>query len=153
MAVQVLRLVENETSAGAKTPVERVFAHWVFMLGKNPRRCALGPTRRRVIERALELYEEDVLCLAVDGNAASAWHAGENDRRTAYNDIELILRNEATIERFAEAGERLRQRALRQRQADAQAAPDAPQADPALVAEQRERLRKMAAQLAGRRHD
>ena len=83
------------------------------MLGKNPTRTALGPTRSKVIRRALELYEEETLRMAIEGCAASAWHAGANDRECAYNDVELILRNEAHIERFAEAGESLRQLALR----------------------------------------
>ncbi len=154
-STKMLKLVEQDQHAQQKTPAERVFDHWVFMLGKNPRRCALGPLRRKVIERALALYDEETLCLAIEGNAASAWHAGENDRGTPFNDIELILRNESNVERFCEAGERLRLRAQRQRASEArrEQAADVPPPDAAQVAQQREALRRMAAALAGRRHD
>lgn len=142
-------------SAPERTAVERVFDHWVFMLGKHPRRTALGPTRRRSIERALALYDEETLLLAIEGCASSAWHAGENDRGRAFDDLELILRDEAHVERFAELGQRLRDR-LRERDAQARASaavtPIA-QADPAAIAEQRERLRQAAARVSGRRHD
>ncbi len=151
MNARALRLVGGETGAAAAAdPVRQVFEHWVFMLGKNPKRCALGPQRRRVIERALQFYDEETLRLAIEGCAASAWHGGENDRGTEYNDIELILRNEAHVERFAEMGERLRRRAeaaQRRQQAEPAAAPAE---DAAAAAASRERLRALAAQLRGR---
>lgn len=137
--------------AAHKTAVERVFEHWVFMLHKHPRRTALGPTRRRAIERALALYDEEVLLLAVEGCAASAWHAGENDRGRAFDDLELILRDEPHVERFAEAGERLRDR-LREREAQARTVAPMVERDAAAIALARDRLREAAARLAGRRH-
>ena len=146
-AQQKLTLVAMEGArvGDAADPVRRVFDHWVFMLGKNPRRCALGMERRKVIRRALELYDEEVLLLAIEGCASSAWHAGENDRETVYQDIELILRNERQVERFCEMGEVLRARAARV-PAVAPAEAVAP-ADAAAVEAQRARLRDLAARL------
>lgn len=140
-------------TAPQRSAAEQVFDHWVFMLAKNPRRCAFGPTRRRAVEKALALYELETLLLAVEGCAASAWHAGQNDRDRAFDDLELILRDEKHIEGFAAEGERLRERnaaALEERarheaQQQHEAAPSAED-----VAVQRERLRKLAALLAGR---
>ena len=153
MKARQLHIVGTHTAhsahAPAQTAAQRVFGHWVFMLGKNPARCAMGPTRRKVIDAALGLYDEDTLLLAIEGCAASAWHAGENDRGRAFNDIELILRNEAHIERFAAEGE-----ALREAAAQAQRAPQAAPAeatDPAEVARVREQLRQFAASRSGRR--
>lgn len=136
----------------AQTPLERVFGHWVYMLGKNPRRCALGPTRKRAIDRALGLYDEETLLLAIEGCAASAWHAGENDRGREFNDLELILRDESHIERFAADGERLRERALAAAAAERQAAavPSIAPSCPEAVAADLTRLRAVAARLAGR---
>lgn len=135
-----------------RSVAERVFDHWVFMLGKNPRRCAFGPTRRRAVDKALALYDEETLLLAIEGCAASPWHAGENDRDRAFDDLELILRDEPHIERFAADGERLRERAAqtlaKQRQQAEQEAPAVVDADE--VARERERIRKMADMLAGR---
>jgi len=144
-----LRLVADEQSAPAQDDVRRLFDHWVFMLGKNPKRVALGPERRKVINRALQLYDVDVLEMAIEGCAASEWHAGENDRGTVYQDIELILRNEANVERFATLGERLRTRvandAARMR---AQAsAPMPSEQDAKAVEEHRTRMRDLAAKM------
>lgn len=139
-------------SRGESTAVQRVFEHWVFMLGKAASRTALGPQRKRAIERALDLYDEAVLMLAVEGCAASPWHAGENDRGRAYDDLSLILRDEEHVERFADLGQRLRDR-LRDRDAAARAAnvqAIAPEPDAEAVAAQRERLRQAAARVSGR---
>ena len=148
MGMQGLRVVvEGEQHSGAHaqegTATERVFAHWVYMLGKNPRRCALGPTRRKLIDKQLGLYDEDTLMLAIEGCAASAWHAGANDREREFNDIELILRDEAHIERFAAEGEALRERLRRRLERQAEVVPiQAP--DPVREAEFREKVRAMA---------
>lgn len=160
MVQRVAKLVPRETpgaehgaqgAAQERTPVERVFDHWVFMLGKHPRRTALGPLRRRAIERMLALYDEDVLLLAIEGCAASAWHAGENDRGRAFDDLELILRDEPHVERFAEAGQRLRDRLRERERTAAVVVPIAAEKDdPAALAAARERLREAAARLAGR---
>lgn len=162
MGLRQLRLVASEQGATngpvpgddaqTRSPAERVFSHWVFMMGKRPGRVAFGPGRRKVVERALALYPEEVVLLAVDGCAASPWHAGENDRATVYTDLELILRDEQHIERFAELGERVHERAARQ-QAAACAQPGAdaaPAPDPAQVAAHKERIRRLTAQLSGR---
>ncbi len=100
--------------------VLRVFKHWVFMLDRSPQRTALGPKRIALIERALTLYPEETLLMAVDGCAASAWHAGANHRGECYQDIELILRDEIHIERFSDAGARLREQ-VEQREGHARA--------------------------------
>jgi hypothetical protein len=163
MVQRVLRVVPTPASAieppaataPHKSAGEEVFDHWVFMLAKNPRRCAFGPTRRRAVDKALALYDLETLLLAIEGCAASPWHAGANDRDRAFDDLELILRDEAHIERFAADGERLRERAAAaleeraRREAQAQQQHEAtPSAED--VAAQRERLRKMAALMAGR---
>lgn len=148
--------VSSDTHAHAResSATERIFEHWVFMLGKNPRRTALGTTRRRVIDRALAIYDEETLLLAIEGCAASAWHSGQNDREREFNDLELILRDEPHVERFATDGEKLRERALRAAAARADTATVVPmkaEPTPEEVAAQRQALREMAARLAGRR--
>ena len=160
MTVRGLKLVEDaptgararEHSVSADT-AQRVFDHWVWMLGKNPLRTAFGPERRKAVAKALALYDEETLCMAIEGCAASAWHQGENDRGRAFNDLELIIRNEAHVERFADDGERLRQRALRdQARARAQLAvpPPVDLQDEAAKLSARSAVRKLAATLAGR---
>jgi hypothetical protein len=155
--VQRLKVVAGTDTNGQaqveRSPVECVFDHWVYMLGKNPRRVAMGPKRRRAIERALQLYDVETLLLAVEGCAASPYHRGENDRDTEYTDLELILRDEPHIERFVEAGERLRERADMAAQRARERAALAGQA-PMPTAEETERrrayLRRAADAMAGR---
>jgi hypothetical protein len=146
------RLLQLEVSSTTpeRTPTERIYDHWVFMLGKNPRRTALGPARRKTIDKALSLYDEETLLLAIEGCAASAWHAGENDRGRAFDDLELILRDEAHVERFAADGEALRERVRRRAETAAVVVPIVT-ADPAAVAAARAALREAAARLAGRK--
>lgn len=103
----------SDALADMSSAVRQVFDHWVFMLGRDPRRCALGPSRRQVIERALRLYPDsrigvELCVLAVDGCAASAWHAGANQHGRTYQDLETILADERRIERLAAQGERVR---------------------------------------------
>jgi len=150
-----IRSAARQTAAGAEksAAIQRVFAHWVFMMGKKPKRCALGPSRLKVITQALALYDEETVCLAIEGCAASAWHQGSNDRETAYHDLELILRDEAHIERFADEGEALRNRLQQQEQQGAalRVCEPEPQVDPAVAAEHRRKLCELARSLSGRR--
>jgi len=76
--------------------VAEVFAHWQQATGKG--RAVLDAKRRALIARALKLRPAADLRRAVDGYASSAWHRGENDRRTEYLGIELMLRDAAKIE-------------------------------------------------------
>lgn len=147
MTARQLRLVgEPDERTQPQDAVQRVFDHWVFMLGKNPKRVALGPARRKVIVKALQLYEIEVLEMAIEGLAASEYHAGDNDTGTVYQDIELVLRDEPHIERFAAKGEALRiqvaNAAARER---AQASAPVPPADAAAAELHKQRLRDFAA--------
>lgn len=142
-----------EQDATDRTACERVFDHWVYMLGKNAARTVLGPGRRRVIERALALYDEDTLMLAIEGCAASAWHAGQNDRGRPFNDLELILRDEPHVERFLADGEALHERAereLRREQLAKHAAERVVELDPDAGPAARERLQRLRHQIAQR---
>jgi hypothetical protein len=155
--VKHLQVVTTDDSTRETTPEQRIFAHWVFMLHKRPTRTALGPSRRRAIKSALELYDEDTLLLAIDGCAASAFHRGDNDRNREFCDLTLILRDEAHIERFAGEGEALHEQAeALERKAAGHAAEVVPitpeqSATPEQIAADRQRLRDLAARLAGKR--
>ena len=133
----------------ASDPVQEVFAHWVFMLGKNPKVCALGESRRKAIRKALALYDIETIMLAIEGCASSPFHNGENDRHTSYNDLTLILRDEQHVEKFAEMGEALREKAAR-RQAAASTEPSVV-VDAEELKATREKLKAMAARSRVRR--
>ena len=85
--------------------VVRVFSHWQVIMDHPRARMDLA--RAKIIRARLQDgYTLEDLCLAIDGNAASAWHQGENDRHTRYDQLSLILRDGEHVERFMEAGER-----------------------------------------------
>lgn len=82
--------------------MQRVFDYWVerHTSGKG-RSPVLSSERKKKIEKAIKEYGVDTTLRAVDGCLSSGWHMGENPTGTKYNDISLILRNAANIEKFA----------------------------------------------------
>lgn len=154
MANAQLRLVQDAQQPQHTTdPVRRIFDHWLFMLGRSPRRCKLGPTRRAAINGALAIgYDEDTLLLACEGMACVSFDGKPESMREAMLELEWFLAREARIERAVRYGEALRDAAARQ-SAPAVVAEDAPApVDPVAAAAARERLRTMAAGLRGGAH-
>lgn len=157
---QQLKLVTDKAPVHgvSQDPVRQVFEHWVFMLGRSPARCKLGPTRRPAIMAALSIYDPGVLMLAVDGLAADPLETCTERMREAMREIEWLLARESRIEFYADKGEALRRRAerradevrLAQRTSDS-GDPAAAQAAQQASDEARERLRAMAAAMRGAR--
>jgi hypothetical protein len=81
-----------------KGQVQRVFAAWIESTGRTGR-TQLDAKRRRVITTALKSYPVEECIAAVRGWRHSPHHRGETNG-TTYNDIELLLRNSANIEKF-----------------------------------------------------
>lgn len=79
--------------------VSKVFEHWQTAMNKP--RAKLDDKRRALIRKALSNgYSAADICKAIDGCRASAWHMGQNERGTAFNGLELILRNAEKIDGF-----------------------------------------------------
>jgi hypothetical protein len=149
-----LKLVTQapEQPAEILDPTRRVFAHWLTMFGKSPNRCKMGPTRRRAIDAALTLYDEDQVLMAIEGAAADPWVCGDNPMRRPHDDVEWLLRDESSIERYSEAGERLRQRVrdkLNAREPESGVVVEM-RPDPVKAAEGVVLLQRLAARLSGR---
>ncbi len=83
---------------GDGSALVRVFEAWRFSVGKP--RSVLDEKRKRIIRGALKNYPEADLIDAVKGWKHSPHHRGENDRRTIYNDLELLLKDAKNIEKF-----------------------------------------------------
>lgn len=80
--------------------VDVVFDAWRKATGRTGR-TVLTKQRRRVIEaRIAEGYEADDLLAAVRGWKRSPFHCGDNETRTVYNELTLLLRNGENVERF-----------------------------------------------------
>jgi hypothetical protein len=157
MANAQLRLVQDAPpgfQADTRDATRLIFDHWLFMLGRSPRRCKLGPTRRAAINGAMAMgYDADMLMMAVEGMAADPLDGAKDDHmRDAMREIEWLLAREARIERWADRGEALRLQVI---QAD-QPAPDdaqpAPPVDEVAAAAARERLRQLGARSRAGQH-
>ncbi len=97
-----------------ETHVGLVFEAWKASTKKTAA-TKLDRDRTRLITAALKDYPlEDVLD-AVRGWEHSAHHRGENDTNTVYNDLGLLLRNAANIERFRDLARGPRQPSRRGR--------------------------------------
>ena len=149
-----LRLVTDDPAPGftsSTDPTRQVFEHWLFMTGRNPRRCKLGPTRRAAINAALQLYDLETVQRAIDGMADDALEGKPASMRDAMREIEWFLATEARVDHWAAKGDALHERAVQAEQVARQRAhqPEPVAADPAVAAAARERLRKMAAQGRG----
>lgn len=87
-------------SGGARPPsdVQTVFQYWKQKL--NHPQAKLTPERQRKISIALKNYSAASLCRAIDGCAVTPHNMGQNDRGEVYDDIALIVRDAAHVERF-----------------------------------------------------
>lgn len=93
----------HDHPAAKPEPVAQVFEHW-RVTHRHPR-SVLDPKRRKLIQSALKLYPPDDLCRSISGYRNSPFHMGQNDRKTVYDDIELMLRDAKQIDaglRFSE---------------------------------------------------
>lgn len=91
------------TRAVPISEVEEVFNHWVTTFrstGRGPT-PVLSDKRKMKIAKAIKDYGLKTCTEAISGCAMSEWHMGENPRGKKYDDIELIFRDSAHIERFA----------------------------------------------------
>ncbi len=79
--------------------VQRLFDHWIATTGRTTR-VLLSPDRRRRIEQALDRYPFEDVRDAISGIVKSAFHMGDNDRATRYDDLEHILGKPAKLEQF-----------------------------------------------------
>jgi hypothetical protein len=93
-------VVPPSTSLDAIT---QVFEFWVATFRSTTKgpKPVLSDKRRSKIQRALNDYDLKTCFDAITGCAMSDWHMGDNPRGKRYDDIELILRDSAHIERFA----------------------------------------------------
>lgn len=76
-----------------------MFGAWIEATGKTGA-TRLDSKRRRLIKAALADYPPDDVIDAVRGWRQSPHHRGENERRTVFNDLGLLLRDSEHIEKF-----------------------------------------------------
>lgn len=88
------------TVADPPSPARRVFEHWRKVMNKGPRTEFDDKRKRAVKARLKGGYTAEDLMLAVDGCANTPHNMGSNDRGQRYDDLELICRDAAHVDRF-----------------------------------------------------
>jgi hypothetical protein len=83
--------------------IDAVWAHFVAVM--KPRHKELDEQSLKIIRDALKVATVEECCRAIDGNKASNWHQGQNDRKRKYNKLGQILKgrprqNETTRDRI-----------------------------------------------------
>lgn len=95
--------VTEPESKQAKEPDSRiatVFDYWRTAMKKS-QRTKLDAARKRVIaSRLKDGYDVDDLMKAIRGCSLTPHNMGQNDRGEVYNDLTLILRDAAHVDRF-----------------------------------------------------
>lgn len=91
-------LVPASVSAAPTGAEQRIFDAWRD--STNHPRARLDDKRRKLIRSRLREYPEQDLIDAVRGWRHSPHHRGENERQTVYNDLGLLLRDAANVEKF-----------------------------------------------------
>lgn len=81
-------------------PAPEIFAYWQKVM--NSPKAVLDDKRKSIIRKALKNYPPADLCKAIRGCSKSPFHMGDNDRKTKYNGLHLILRSAEYIDRFVE---------------------------------------------------
>lgn len=89
-------------AAEQRAIAKRVVEHWVKRL--HPGAKVTEDRIKKVQARIREGFTEITLMRAVDGCAASDFHQGENKAGKVWDDIGLIFRDAAHVEKFAAEG-------------------------------------------------
>lgn len=90
---------QTDLSRSRAAQVRCVFEFWQEHL--NHPKSALDSKRERVItQRLKDGYSVDDLKTAIRGLRLTPYNMGQNDRRQVYDDIELICRDAAHVDRF-----------------------------------------------------
>ena len=78
--------------------VNEIFTYWQKVM-KSPS-SVMDANRKALIVKALKSYPPADICKAIRGCSKSPHNMGENDQKTKYNGLGLILRNAEKIDRF-----------------------------------------------------
>lgn len=78
--------------------VAEIFAYWQKVMSSP--KSVLDTNRKGLISKALKSYSAADLCRAIRGCSKSPHNMGQNDQKTKYNGLGLILRNAEKIDRF-----------------------------------------------------
>jgi hypothetical protein len=79
-------------------PVVVIFGYWQERMSSP--KSKLDDKRRRLIQKAMTLYEPSDICRAIRGCSRTPYNMGKNNSNTKYNGLNLILRDADHIDHF-----------------------------------------------------
>lgn len=96
--IRDLRPVSSAITIITIDEIQVIFEYWKKIM-KSPK-SKLDTNRKGLIVKALKLYSPADVCKAIRGCSKSPHHMGDNKAKTAYNGLNLILRNAEYIDKF-----------------------------------------------------
>ena len=102
------KLTRQQLQKAEKVPeaeVNEVYEYWCTVMRPGRTRVpSLDAKRRLKVASAIADYGVDECKAAIDGCAASDFHMGRNKQKKRYDDLALIFRDQAHVERFLSYG-------------------------------------------------
>jgi len=86
-----------------KTETIEIFEFWKHATGKPESTQLTDKRHLRIHDRLCEGYSVEDIKTAIKNCSQSRWHMGNNDRKTQYNDVELICRSGEKLEYFRDS--------------------------------------------------
>jgi hypothetical protein len=80
--------------------IVEIFGYWQKTMSSP--KSVLDTNRKGLISKALKSYSPADICKAIRGCSKSQHNMGQNEQKTKYNGLGLILRNAEKIDRFIE---------------------------------------------------
>ena len=87
--------------AKADDSVNEIFNHWKAVMQKSDASRLTKERLAKVNARLKDGYTVDQIKMAIDGCSMTPHNMGQNDIGKRYDDLELICRTGANLERFA----------------------------------------------------
>jgi uncharacterized phage protein (TIGR02220 family) len=84
-----------------KTSIVEIFDYWVDVMNKNKTTKLTAKRKSVVSARLKDGYKVSEIKSAIDGCAKSAFHMGDNNNGTVYDDLTLICRSGDKLEHFS----------------------------------------------------
>jgi hypothetical protein len=89
--------------------VTEIFRHWQKVMGKDSRAKLTQKRKSKISARLKDGFTVQEICRAISGCANSAYHMGQNDSGTIYDDLELICRDDGKLRQFLSISEKPKQ--------------------------------------------
>lgn len=89
--------------------ITKIFEYWRKVMNKDSRSKLTQKRKSKINARLKDGFTPKEICEAIKGCASSAYHMGENDAGTVYDDLELICRDDGKLRKFLSIANNIKQ--------------------------------------------